>query len=102
MGGFAPHTPRLPKARDASGGRYELDDPAWVVEGDVQVAVGAVHHRAHAAELAEQDLLLDHLVAVDRDAAELLPDEAAQEEVVLPIREAVAGVERDPAHGERR
>lgn len=57
--------------------RDQPHDPAWLVERHVQVAVGPVHHVAHAAEPPEQHLLVRHPAVLDHEATQLLPDETA-------------------------
>src|SRR5262249_10559259 len=46
-------------------------------------------------------LLVHDLAVLDHESPQLLADEAAEKEVVLPAREAVARVERDAARRER-
>ena len=53
-------------------------------------------------DVLDQDLLLHDLVAFEDEAPQLLERECGQEQVVLPSRQLVAGVEGDRAGGERR
>ena len=103
-GAGAPESP--PPGDDAlgrrgAGRRHDADDPAGIVEGQVEVAVGALRHVAHARP-AEQDLLVRHAVPVQGDAHELPAHEAGGEQVVPPARESVGRVEGDAAGADRR
>jgi len=64
--------------------------------------LAAIVDIAHAADAFEEYFLVRHLFAVNNEAQQLLRSQRAQEEIVFPLREAIAGIESKRAGGDGR
>ena len=88
-------TPNGDEADDVVGGVGAGD-----FQRDVEGSVRTGDYVAHTTAIFEDDLFVDDAVAFDLEAAEFLLREGAEEEVVFPLREGVAGVKAEGAHGD--
>src|SRR5262245_28676418 len=77
------------------GGR-EAENPAGRIVGeDPERAIRALAHVANAlAQLPQQALLFDHLVAVEFEPRQELTGERAHEQIAAPSRKQIAGIKR--------
>src|SRR5687768_1376263 len=72
------------------------------LQRDVEETVRPDHDVVHSTELVDDLLLLRHLSVAHFEPAKLLAGKTADEEVVLPSRVLVAGVENDAARRDLR